>query len=111
VLQPMMMRHGPGLAASPLVRNNLEVGGRGALFLLFSALGGQSLSEAATRTGAPFGAEVGRAANIIDRVRWLCQKGSRHLDVIGVKELITSGLSGVGPPPQLRMIHVFAYLA
>jgi hypothetical protein len=34
-------------AASPLVRNNLEVGGRGTLFLRFSAVGGQSLSEAA----------------------------------------------------------------
>jgi hypothetical protein len=27
VLQLTMMRHGPGLAASPPVRNNLEVGG------------------------------------------------------------------------------------
>ena len=27
MLQPTMMQHGPGLAASPPVRNNLEVGG------------------------------------------------------------------------------------
>jgi len=44
-----MMQHGPGLAASPPVRNNLEVGRRGILFLRFSAVGGQSLYEAAAR--------------------------------------------------------------
>jgi len=44
-----MMQHGPGLAASPPVRNNLEVGRRGILFLRFSAVGGQSLYEAAVR--------------------------------------------------------------
>jgi hypothetical protein len=44
-----MMHHGPGLAASPPVRNNLEVGRRGILFLRFSAVGGQSLYEAAVR--------------------------------------------------------------
>src|ERR1700737_4236780 len=43
-----MMQHGPGLAASPPVRNNLEVGRRG-IFLRFSAVGGQTLSEAAVR--------------------------------------------------------------
>jgi hypothetical protein len=42
-----MMQHGPGLAASPPVRNNLEVGGIGILSLRFSALDGQSLYEAA----------------------------------------------------------------
>ena len=44
-----MMQHGPGLAASPPVRNNLEVGRRGILFLRFPAVGGQSLYEAAVR--------------------------------------------------------------
>ena len=49
MLRPTMMQHGPGLAASPPVRNNLEVGRRGILFLRFSAVGGQSLYEAAVR--------------------------------------------------------------
>jgi hypothetical protein len=49
MLQPTMMQHGPGLAASPPVRNNLEVERRGILFLRFSAVGGQSLQEAAVR--------------------------------------------------------------
>jgi hypothetical protein len=49
MLQPTMMQHGPGLAASPPARNNLEVGRRGLLFLRFSAVGGQSLYEAAVR--------------------------------------------------------------
>ena len=44
-----MMQRGPGLAASPPVRNNLEVARRGILFLRFSAVGGQSLYEAAVR--------------------------------------------------------------
>jgi hypothetical protein len=44
-----MMQPGPGLAASPPVRNNLEVGRRGILLLTFSAVGGQSLYEAAVR--------------------------------------------------------------
>src|ERR1700737_3528422 len=43
-----MMQHGPGLAASPPVRNNLEVGRRG-IFLRFSSVGGQSLYEAAVQ--------------------------------------------------------------
>src|ERR1700730_8745204 len=44
-----MMQHGPGLAASAPVRNNLEVGRRGILFLRFSAVRAQSLYEAAVR--------------------------------------------------------------
>ena len=48
-----MMRHGPGLAASPLVRNNLEVGGEEHYSsYVFSAVGGQSLSEAASGASA-----------------------------------------------------------
>jgi hypothetical protein len=37
-----MMQHDPGLAASPQVRNNLEVGRREILFLRFSPVGGQA---------------------------------------------------------------------
>jgi hypothetical protein len=42
VLQSTMMQHGPSLAASPPMRNNLEVGRRESFFLCFSAVGGQS---------------------------------------------------------------------
>src|ERR1700732_2324973 len=39
----------PGPCRKPPVRNNLEVGRRGILFLRFSVVGGQSLYEAAVR--------------------------------------------------------------
>ena len=42
-----MMQHGPGLAASPPVRNNLEMGRRGILFLGFSVV--SSLQNAPMR--------------------------------------------------------------
>jgi hypothetical protein len=47
------LRHNPGLAASPLARNNLEVGKK-LLSFSFSAADGQSLLRSSGAARAPF---------------------------------------------------------